>query len=53
MEFVTKIGDFLNELNESDLWKYIQNVVEKVKTLLDKKGEDDAKTLVEIIFRPY
>lgn len=51
MELITKIGDFLNELNASDLWnKYIKGLVEKVKKILGLYEEDKAQEAVDIIF---
>ncbi len=51
MELIKKIGDFLNELNASDLWnKYIKGLVEKVKSILGFYEEETAKEAVDIIF---
>ena len=50
MEFITKIGDFFNGLNESDLWKYIQSVVAKLVKLLKLEKEDETAAIIEDIF---
>lgn len=50
MDFIKKIGDFFNGLNDSDLWGYIKNIIAKLKKLLGILGEDEAGQIVEEIF---
>ncbi len=50
MDFIKKIGDFFNGLNDSDLWGYIKNIVAKLKKLLGLLGEKEAEDIVGEIF---
>ena len=50
MDFVKKIGDIFNGLNESDLWGYIKSVIAKLKALLASFGEDEAGEIIDDIF---
>lgn len=50
MDFIKKIGDFFNGLNESDLWGYIKNIIAKLKKLLGILGEEEAEKIVGEVF---
>ena len=50
MDFIKKIGDFFNGLNESDLWGYIKNIVGKLVALLHLEKEEEAAAIIEDIF---
>ena len=50
MDFIKKIGDFFNGLNESDLWGYIKNIIGKLKKLLGILEEKEAGDILEEIF---
>ena len=49
-DFLDKIGAALNDLNASDLWKYIQSVVAKLVKLLKLEKEEETATIIEDIF---
>ena len=40
-DFLDKIGTALNDLNASDLWKYIQSIVAKLVKLLKLEKEEE------------
>lgn len=50
MDFIKKIGDFFNGLNESDLWGYIKSIISKLKALLKGYGEDEVVADLDAIF---
>ena len=50
MDFIKKIGDFFNGLNDSDLWGYIKNIIAKLKKLLAGYGEDEVVKDLDAIF---
>lgn len=49
-DFLDKIGTALNDLNASDLWKYIQSIVKKLVALLRLEKEEETATIIEDIF---
>ncbi len=49
-DFLDKIGAALNDLNTSDLWGYIKNIVAKLVALLKLEKEEEAAKIVEDIF---
>ncbi len=49
-DFLDKIGAALNDLNASDLWKYIQSIVAKLVKLLKLEKEEETATIIEDIF---
>ena len=49
-DFLDKIGTALNDLNASDLWKYIQSVVAKLIALLKLEKEDETAKIIDDIF---
>ena len=49
-DFLDKIGTALNDLNGSDLWKYIQNIVAKLIALLKLEKEDETAKIIDDIF---
>lgn len=49
-DFLDKIGTALNDLNTSDLWGYIKNIIGKLKELLKELGEGEAVGIFDKIF---
>ena len=49
-DFLDKIGAALNDLNASDLWKYIQSIVAKLVKLLQLEKEEETATIISDIF---
>ena len=49
-DFLDKIGTALNDLNASDLWKYIQSIVAKLIALLKLEKEDETAEIIGDIF---
>lgn len=50
-DFLDKIGAALNDLNASDLWKYIQSIVAKLVALLKLEKEEEAAEIIGGIFK--
>lgn len=50
-DFLDKIGTALNDLNASDLWKYIQSIVAKLVALLKLEKEEEAAEIIGGIFK--
>ena len=50
MDFIKKIGDFFNGLNDSDLWGYIKSIISKLQALLKGYGEDEVVADLDAIF---
>ena len=48
-EFLAKVEEILNGLNESTLWAYLKSVINKIVALLGYYGEDEAATIVDLI----
>ena len=49
-DFLDKIGAALNDLNTSDLWGYIKNIVNKLIALLKLEKEEETAAIIEDIF---
>ena len=51
MDFVKKIGEIFDGLNESTLWGYIKSVIAKLKTLMGEVyGEKEVADILDAIF---
>jgi len=50
-DFLDKIGTALNDLNASDLWKYIQSIVAKLVALLKLEKEEETAEIISGIFK--
>ena len=48
-ELLDKIDGILNDIASADLWGYVKNAVEKIKSLLGYLGEEDAYNFVDIL----
>ena len=48
-EYLDKIDAFLNEFVSLDLWKQIKEFVNRIKSILVRKGEDDAVNMIDIM----
>ena len=49
-DFLDKIGAALNDLNNSDLWGYIKNIVNKLIALLKLEKEEETAEIIADIF---
>ncbi len=44
-----KIDAFLNDIVKADVWKYVKNFIDKIRGILEKKGDDDAVEFIDVM----
>ena len=48
-DLIAKIDGIINDIKGAEVWSYVKNAVEKIKSLLGYLGEEDAYNFVDIL----
>ncbi len=48
-EYLDKIDAFLNSIVKHDIWKQVKNFINKIRGILENKGDDDAVEFIDVM----
>ena len=48
-EYLDKIDAFLNDIVKHDIWKKVKEFINRIRDMLEQKGDDDAVEFIDVM----